>query len=222
MSRKRLGEILIVAGVLTQEQLQHALYSQQRWGGPLGKVLVKEGLVSETVLVQALSQQLNIPIVNLRGILIDQEVLDLIPSEVCKQFGVVGFQVQGKFLDVAMSDPMNTGVLDELRIRTQLNVRPHLATASEIISAIKNHYAHDMDVGPTGLEFGSFVDEESLHSRSPSHGDIRSAEVAALQRRLAALEALVTRDENVIRKLMGLLVSKGVATRDELLEAIKS
>jgi hypothetical protein len=213
---------LIVAGVLTQEQLQHGLYSQQRWGGPLGKVLVKEGLVSENVLVQALSQQLNIPLVNLRGMMIDQQVLDLIPAEVCKQFGVVGFQVQGKFLDVAMSDPMNMGVLDELRIRTQLNVRPHLATATEIIDAIKNHYAHDMDVGPTGLEFGSFVDEEQLHRRTPPPGDLPGAEIAALQRRVAALESLVTRDENVIRKLMGLLVSKGVATREELLEAIRS
>jgi hypothetical protein len=150
-------------------------------------------------------------------------VMKLVPLEVCEEFGVVGFQTQGKFLDVAMSDPMNMGVLDELRIRTRLNVRPHLATASEIAAVVKRSYGKDMSVGAAGLQFGSFLDQ---HGQDALHGkhkqDPRGAEIEALQLRLQALEALVTRDENVIRKLMGLLVQKGVASREEMLEAISS
>lgn len=225
MSRKRLGEILMVAGVLTEEQLKHALKAQQRWGGPLGTVLVQEGLVTEELLVRALSKQLNIPLVSLTGIEIDPHVLKLVPIEVCKEFNVIGFQVQGKFLDVAMADPMNMGVLDELRIRTRLNVRPHLAAASEIEEITDRSYARDMSID--GMQFGSFLNQGAqagLHGAGPTadRGAIRAAEIEALQVRLAALEALVTRDEDVIRKLMGLLVQKGVATREEILKAISA
>lgn len=219
MSRKRLGEILIVAGVLTEEQLQHGLKAQQRWGGPLGAVLVQEGLVSEELLARALSKQLNIPLVALAQVKIDPRVLQLVPVEVCKEFRVIGFQVQGKFLDVAMSDPMNMGVLDELRIRTRLNVRPHLATSSEIGAAIERSYARDMSI-----QFGNFPNQQAqvgMHDM-PAGSDDRGPEIDALQRRLAALEALVRRDEDVIRKLMGLLVQKGVASREEILAAISS
>lgn len=225
MSRKRLGEILMVAGVLTPEQLAHALKAQQRWGGQLGAVLVQEGLVSEEILVRALSKQLNIPLVTLADVTIDPRVLQLTPVEVCKEFNVIGFQIQGKFLDVAMSDPMNMGVLDELRIRTRLNVRPHLATATEIRDVISRSYARDMSVPGGGGQFGSFLktDESAgLHGKAPAVVTDRGDEIDALQRRLAALESLVTRDEDVIRKLMGLLVQKGVASREEILSAISS
>jgi hypothetical protein len=218
---------LIVAGVLTEEQLKHALKAQQRWGGPLGTVLVQEGLVTEGLLARALSKQLNIPLVSLAGVEIDPHVLKLVPVEVCKEFNVIGFQVQGKFLDVAMSDPMNMGILDELRIRTQLNVRPHLATATEIEEMTERSYARDMSVPGGGQQFGSFLNQSAqarLHgSASQSDNESnRGAEIEALQVRLAALEALVTRDEDVIRKLLGLLVAKGVASREEILTAISS
>jgi hypothetical protein len=213
--------------VLTEEQLKHALKAQQRWGGPLGTVLVQEGLITEELLVRALSKQLNIPLVSLSGVKIDPRVLELVPVEVCKEFKVIGFQVQGKFLDVAMADPMNMGVLDELRIRTRLNVRPHLAAASEIEEITERSYAPDMRV--EGMQFGSFLNQSAqagLHGAGPAPtadlGATRNAEIEALQVRLSALEALVTRDEDVIRKLLGLLVEKGVASREEILKAISA
>ena len=226
MSRKRLGEILIVAGVLTEEQLKHALKAQQRWGGPLGTVLVQEGLVTEELLVRALSKQLNIPLVSLTGVKIDPRVLQLVPIEVCKEFKVIGFQVQGKFLDVAMADPMNMGVLDELRIRTRLNVRPHLAAASEIEAITDRSYAPDMSV--ESLQFGNLLNQgpqaglPGKAAPTADKGAMRDAEIEALQVRLSGLEALVTRDEDVIRKLLGLLVEKGVASREEILKAISA
>ncbi len=213
----------MVAGVLSADQLKHALQAQQRWGGQLGSVLVQEGLITEELLARALSKQLNIPVVSLVNVQLEPEILKLVPIELCKEFGVVGFQIQGKFLDVAMSDPMNMGILDELRIRTRLNVRPHIAAASEIAALVKRSYSRDMSVPEQGANFGSYLDDDRQERFDGRHKeDPRGAEIEALQRRLQALEALVTRDENVIRKLMGLLVQKGVASREEILEAISS
>ncbi len=222
MSRKRLGEILVDAGVITLRQLEHALNEQRRWGGQVGKILIDEGFVTEDLLVRALGKQLNLPVVSLDGANVKRETLGKISINLAEQHGVFPFRLEGKFLDVAMSDPLNMGIIDELRIRTRLNVRPHLAGTSEIDRAIRVHYKHDMDVGGIDVDFGIVEEpEEILHGRPDDLSDMREAEIAALQRRLSALEALVTRDEDVIRKLLGLLADKGVASREEILEAIK-
>lgn len=222
MSRKRLGEILIGAGVLTLDQLEQGLRAQKRGGGQLGTALVREGIISEELLVRALSKQLNIPIVKLEGVRIEERVLDLVSADVCQKFGVLPFQIHGKFLDVATSDPMNMGILDELRIRTRLNVRPHLATVSDIDKTVRQAYGLGGGEAHDPIAFGNFIDEAVLSAPPDNTADMRDAEVASLQQRLATLEALVGRDENVIRKLMGLLVDKGVATREEILKAIGS
>lgn len=222
MSRKRLGEILIAAGVISKQQLDHALQEQRRWGGPLGKILIDADFVSETVLVRALGKQLNIPVVQLSGITIAESVLATVSRELAEQHGVIPFQLQSKFLDVAMTDPMNMGIIDELRIRTRLNVRPYLAEASEIQKAIRRSYASEMDVGGIDVDFGDPHAGGIMRAATEDPlADMREAEIAALQRRLSALETLVSRDENVIRKLLGLLVRKGIATREEILDAIK-
>ncbi|MCP4444246.1 MAG: hypothetical protein GY811_02725 [Myxococcales bacterium] len=221
MSRKRLGEILVDAGVINHRQLEHALFEQRRWGGQVGKILIDEGFVTEDILVRALGKQLNLPVVSLEGARVEHDILSKVSVELAEQHGVFPFRLQSNFLDVAMSDPMNMGIIDELRIRTRLNVRPHISGATEIDKAIRRHYKGDMDIGSIDVDFGGEDAGEILHSNDDPMADMREAEIAALQRRLSALEALVTRDEDVIRKLLGLLADKGVASREEILAAIK-
>jgi hypothetical protein len=272
MARKRLGEILVQAGVLDASGLRAALTEQRRWGGPLGRVLVDMKLIGEDVLVQALSQQLNIPMLNVDNLQIAQEVLDLLPGELAEQHGVVPVAQQGKFLDVAMSDPTNLGIVDEVRIRTQLNVRPFLAGPKAIERAVAKHYGRGMvHVGWDGrgqssqnasaaapyraaaqsieLEAdpgdsmqvlhndrledpGSMSRRVQLSAAQAAGGygppaiaspppTLRDAEIAALQDRVAQLEALVHRDEDVLRKLLSLLVEKGIASRDEIMARLR-
>ena len=224
MSRKRLGEILVDAGVISHRQLEHALFEQRRWGGQVGKILIDEGFVTEDILVRALGKQLNLPVVTLDNAQVGRETLSKVSVDFAEQHGVFPFNLEGKFLDVAMSDALNMGIIDELRIRTRLNVRPHLADSSQIDKAIRKHYKHEMDVAGDGIDVDFGIAEEAepiLHGRADALADMREAEIAALQRRLSALEALVRRDEDVIRKLLGLLADKGVASREEILAAIK-
>lgn len=282
MARKRIGEILVQAGVLDEAKLRAALAEQRRWGGPLGRILVDMKLVSEDTMVQALSHQLNFPVVNLDARQLAGEVLDLVPAELAEAHSVVPFAVQGKFLDVAMADPTNLGIIDELRIRTRLNVRPYLAGPKMIERALARWYGKGavpgMDFGPGPGGVATMDDEDAVLGTAPvgaqvfepttDHGlrpatgrasssDLsglasgpppvaapavsvaaarraqqyelaglggepdRTSEILALQARVQRLEALVSRDEDVLRKLMSLMIEKGLVTREEILERIK-
>lgn len=270
MARKKLGEILIEEGVLDESRLRAALIEQQRWGGPLGRLLVEMRLVEEHAMVGALSRQLHVPTVDLDSIEIPQAVLDLVPGELAEQHSVMPFAQPMKFLDLAMSDPSNLRVLDELRVRTNLNVRSHLAGPKAIERALGRYYGRGMgraagagrrretlDVGvddeamelvnpydpaasrsvpvagvnppstqsreriaappaPTRTGAASTAPPPAATTRGPSFAD-----VAELQERIASLEALVRRDEDVLKKLMALLIEKGVATRDEILARLR-
>lgn len=280
MPRKRLGEILVQAGVLDEPRLRAALAEQRRWGGPLGRILVDMKLVSEDAMVQALSHQLNFPAVNLDARQIASDVLDLVPGELAEQHSIVPFNVQGKFLDVAMADPTNLGIIDELRIRTRLNVRPYLAGPKMIERAIARYYGRgiatlnltfagnstidpgvesamplgarmleattDHGLRPTGAAAASGAPAAAA-SAAPLGGSAaappslaaarraqqfamnadaqrdaeRDREIQSLQTRVSQIEALIARDEDVLRKLLGLLIEKGLTTREEILERIK-
>jgi type IV pilus assembly protein PilB len=244
MARKRLGEILIQAGVLDDSKLRVALGEQRRWGGPLGRILVDLKLVSEEAMVQALSQQLNFPTVSLDQLKIRGEVLDLLPSELAEQHSAIPFNVQGKFLDVAMADPTNLGIIDELRIRTRLNVRPYLAGPKSIERALARCYGRglatlELTYGPGPDPAGSSSGRQSrmieIETDPGRHGgpgsepiaplplasEGQGREIAVLQARVQHLEALVARDEEVLRKLLTLLIEKGVASREEILDKIR-
>jgi type IV pilus assembly protein PilB len=275
MARKKLGEMLVEAGALTESGLRMALVEQRRWGGTLGRILIDMKLLSEGELVSTLGQQLHLPTIDLDTIEIHPTVLDLIPGEVAEQHSIMPFAQPMKFLDVAMAEPTNLGVIDELRIRTQLNIRPYLAGPKMLERALAKHYRRgfgrmlnrrDADISleshgdtvspglaegvrarpdsaeidaarrreglrpsprptrPPGLDVhtpatGTPVTTPSLPP-SISARPSRDAEIDALQDRISTLEALVERDEEVLRKLLALLVEKGVATREEILERI--
>ena len=255
MARKKLGEMLVEAGVITETNLRAALNEQRRWGGTLGRQLVEMKMISEAELVRVLSMQLNMPSIELDRLDIPSAVLDLVPADVAAEHNIIPFAQQMKFLDVAMADPTNLGILDELRIRTQLNIRPYLAGPRAIERAVGKFYGKGFGLGhrpdiaipieggdvmdapapiPTGLRDGLRTRPRQTRSdlsppppvaasvaTAPLGGSMRDAEIEALQSRISHLEALVARDEQVLRKVLSLLVEKGLATREEILERIK-
>ena len=255
MSRKKLGEILVQAGVLTETQLRAALNEQRRWGGPLGRILVDMKLITEDSMVQALSHQLNLPAVNLDQRNIEPGVLDMVPGELAEQLSIVPFAAQGKFLDVAMSDPTNMVAIDTLRTKTRMNVRPFLAGPRTLERALARHYGRGVGpidmLGSTGpvmalgneqplqeMEVERDISSPAIQVQAPPTAARRRAQqfeltelaereaaaektIALLRERVERLEALVQRDEDVLRKLLGLLVAKGLATREELVERLK-
>ena len=226
MARKKLGEMLVDAGVLSEQGLRAALNEQRRWGGTLGHKLVDMKLVSEADLVRVLSLQLAIPTIELDKVEIAPDVITLVPLELAHEHYLIPFAQPMKFLDVAMSDPTNLGILDELRIRTQLNIRPYLAGPKVLERAIARHYKRGYGLsqisGSIDIDIGEPPAPDLVPEppRRHARGETRS-EIDVLQDRISTLETMVARDEEVLRKLLALLIAKGVASREEILEAIR-
>lgn len=142
MAKKRLGQVLLDAGLIDGHQLQAALGEQRRHGNQLGKLLVNMGLASEEDIVRALSEQLNIPSVNLEWMEIDTQALNFLDADFCRHHQCIPFHYDGRgqFLDVAIADPTVPGLIDEIRVQSERNIRPHLAGPVAIDVAIRAAY----------------------------------------------------------------------------------
>lgn len=157
-NRKKLGELLVAAGVLDETRLQAALSEQKKWGGKLGRVLIDLGFVKEQLMVKALSHQLQLPAVDLQRDLPTSEAISRVPVQLAEKYGIfpMAFDDHKKSLSVATSDPTNENSLRDLRMELNLrNVSPVVAGAVDIDRAIRQYY------------YGERID--SVSTATPSH-----------------------------------------------------
>ncbi len=136
----KLGEMLLKAGIITQDRLQEALEAQKKNGGKLGYNLVKLGYVKEDEITQLLSEQYGVPSINLRHFEIDESVINLIPSEVAQKYLVLPVNRTGATLTIAMADPTNVFAMDDIRFMTGYTVEPVVASEMAIREAIEKYY----------------------------------------------------------------------------------
>ncbi len=156
MASIKLGDLLLKAKVLTEQQLTNALKEQQKWGGRLGEILVRMNILTEEMLVKALSKQLNVVAVNLDSIQgVAPHVRAKIPSQVARDLNALPLQLRddAKTLVVAMSEPQNLGHIDTLRSVSRCRIMPQIAGRSSIARAFGRFYEGEGD--PSDLE-GSF------------------------------------------------------------------
>lgn len=143
-SKKRLGELLVQAGLIDEFQLRSALSHQQQWGGRLGKNLIELGLVSETRLVAFLAKHFRLPTIDFRKVRILPATVKLIPAEMAKKHHVMplfqGEEDGKKFLAVAMSNPTDLLAIDEVEFASGNKVRPVVASDLAIANAIAFYY----------------------------------------------------------------------------------
>lgn len=140
MNRERVGHQLVEAKVISSEDLAQALRIQQGEGGRLGSILVRMGVLSESTLLEFLSQHYGVSTVELETCSIDQNLLALLPLAIVQQYLVVPVKKTASRLTLAMVDPTNTSLLDELRFRTGLHITPMVATESDIRMTISQAY----------------------------------------------------------------------------------
>jgi len=122
--RKRLGELLVEAGVLTDEQVQTALAGQKKAGVMLGQYLVQSGTLKESVIIDTVSQQLRIERYQPDKHPYDDHIDQLLPEAQAQQHRLVPLSKRGHLLLIAMVDPMDIGALDAVEIATNLEVEP--------------------------------------------------------------------------------------------------
>lgn len=139
-TKKKLGDILLQAGKISQNDLMTALKKQARSGKRLGEILVEDGFASEDDILSVLELQLGIKRVNIESIDIDEDAIRALPEAVAKKYGVVPIKIEGRDIYIAMSDPFNLMAVEDIRLSTGLNVKKLLESKTAIESSMKNLY----------------------------------------------------------------------------------
>jgi type IV pilus assembly protein PilB len=137
-TRKKIGEILLDAGSITQAQLEEALKDQVASNNKLGELLIEKGVLTAQQVTEALGLQFMLPVVNVNEYLGNISAINSLPKSLMERLGVFPLELQnnGSTLLVAISDPLNLPIQDELRMATMLNIKFALATEQNIYSAL--------------------------------------------------------------------------------------
>jgi type IV pilus assembly protein PilB len=147
---ERLGELLIKRNYITPEQLKRASDEQKLKGGRLESNLVRLGYIKEDELLSFLSAQYRVPSVKISKMEVNPNVIKLIPSSLSKKYFIIPINRMGPKLTLAMADPSNIVVIDEIKFMTGFNVEPVVASETEIIDAIKKYYGGGGNVAGLG------------------------------------------------------------------------
>ena len=139
----RLGDLLVSAGLITEEQLTAALAAQKGTNKRLGTVLQEEGLITESELIEALQMQLGIEFVDLSKVSIPTELVQMLPKNIAKQYQVVPVKLVRDELYLAMSDPLNFYAIEEVRKASRRKVVPMVAMSSAVERAIQILYGNE-------------------------------------------------------------------------------
>ena len=138
--KKRLGEILVDAKKLREEDLHRALAEQRKYGEKLGTTLIRMGLLSEKEIMETVSKQLGIPIVNLFDANLSEELVRLIPENIAKNHMVIPFERSFNVLRLSMVDPLDINALDEVARFLRMEISPCIVTRSEMKWALERFY----------------------------------------------------------------------------------
>jgi type IV pilus assembly protein PilB len=164
---ERLGELLVKRNYITPDQLKKATDEQKMKGARLESHLVRLGYIKEDELLSFLSAQFRVPSIKLSKMEINQNVIKLIPSSISKKYFILPVNRVGPKLTLAMADPSNIVVIDEIKFMTGFNVEPVVASETEIIDAIKKYYGRGGSVAGLGnlsFEPDDYSLDEEKHS----------------------------------------------------------
>jgi len=190
----RLGQVLLQEGLLTREQLAQGLAEAKSSKLRLGYVLVKLGLIQEIEITKVLARQYRMPAVDLSGFQVDSKIVRLIPAEMAVKNVVLPLKREGRTLTVAMADPTDIGLLEDLKFITRYDLFPVIAGEFTLRALIEKHY--DL----------ASAEQEQLTSilRDMEEMDESDVEVLADEEDDAATQAQID-DAPVVKLINGLL-----------------
>lgn len=137
---KKIGELLMEDGLIKPDQLKRALDEQQHTSERIGSILVKLGFITEDDLVEAIARQFRVPAVNPSQLSISKEILNLIPLNIVQKYHAVPFGIMGNVLNVALADPGDLFIIEDVRFLTGKTIQTHVARESSIREVIGRYY----------------------------------------------------------------------------------
>jgi type IV pilus assembly protein PilB len=192
-TKKRIGAVLLERGAITPEQLDYALKLQAETGRRLGDILIKEKIISEGDLIEAISVKLKIPRLDLTDLVIDAHVLRLVPAEMAKRLQILPVTRIGNALTLAMADPLDIFAVDEVKYHTGMEIHRAIAAPSQLETSVGNYYS----VRERMVEVLGAYETETVSAKQIEEAQ-REAEQNALP------------GEAPVIKLVNLLISKAV------------
>lgn len=157
---KRLGDLLIDEGLISESQLMEALGYQKENGGRLGSLLVNLGFVTDDQISLALSNQYEVPMIDFSSIQIDEVTLKTIMPQMAQKFQVIPIKREGKNLYLAMANPVDVYTMEDIKFATGFNVIPMVASENLISSAIKQYYGVSGSLADVIADMG--IDDEEI------------------------------------------------------------
>ena len=137
---KPLGQILVERGVISTKHLQQALDVQKREGGLVGEIIVALEFAKEEDIAYCLSLQFGYPYLSLENYDISNEVVKIIPKNVCEHYCLIPIDNIGNALTVAMANPLNIQAIEDLEDVTQCDIQIFVSTPSDIRRSIEKFY----------------------------------------------------------------------------------
>lgn len=148
MARKLMGEMLLEAGLISEEQLKKAIARSLDQRSRLGHALLEQGLVTEHDVAKVVATQLNLQFVDLRDAKFHPDAVKMVPEAVARRTSAVPMALEDKTLTVAISDPLNIVALNELTFITKCGIKTVVMAQSDIDKAIERVYIHKEFVDP--------------------------------------------------------------------------
>jgi type IV pilus assembly protein PilB len=196
---KKIGEILLQAGIISEMQLSSALGEQNSWGGKLCSIILKKGFASEESIASALEHQLGQKCISIKQLKIPASVLQRVKPDIAKKYNVIPLGGDSRSVEIAISDPQDLSTLDELSFMLGARIRPFLAVESAIKQGLDRFY------GDSEISF----EDPSPHfpKQVPKRNKFISEETITV--------------ENKVNAVIKIFIEKGLLTEAELAQKMR-
>jgi len=205
--KDKIGNLLVKAGVINQEQLDRALAIQKKNGGLIGQILVKEGYLNSKSLYEFLEKQMGVQFVDLDTVEFSEEALNLVSYNLARMHKVIPLSKSDSTLKVAMSDPMNIFSIDDLRLTTGLEIVPCLAEEELIAKYLDIHYNKANRSGVSGEKKLAKLDEEIQKVKEKI-----AVEIMETQQEEEIVDVSNLEDAPIV-KMVNIIFQKAIASR---------
>lgn len=164
--KTKLGDLLLKSGIISREQLEHALQIQNNKGGKLGSILIELGFITEKVLLDTLSNQLNIPYLDLTNFNVDAEVVRKIPERIARRFRVVALEMKNNDYVVGMVEPTDILAFDQITKILGSSIQLVLIKEAGLLNIIDHVYRRTEDIASFAKELKDELGKEKISFRS--------------------------------------------------------
>jgi type IV pilus assembly protein PilB len=180
-SAERIGDLLVREGMISKEQLDKALQEQRQNGTRVGYNLVKLGFIQELELTKMLAKQYKMPAVDLSRFEVDPKLIKLLPTDIATKNLVFPLKRDGRTLTVAMADPTNFAVIDDLKFITRFDIVPVIAGEFTLRGLVEKHYdAGDAQMASLLDDIQDMMGDEDVEFVEEKEEEVSAAALAAV------------------------------------------